>query len=295
MRGRRARARSRAGSRRDRRRATSAPEHRRGEAVPAFAARQIEHPHAGADPMSVPEKPGAGAGQAQNGGQTHGGRSSVRATLEQITAQPADLLVIGGGITGAGVARDAAMRGHAHGAGRAAGLRGRYQLTLEPAGARRAALPRDRRPQARPRGESGARASCSASPRTWSGRCRSSSRCIAATGSPSGGSPRACGCTMRSRCSAMCGPTACWASARCSRRSRCSASAACSGAPDSTMPSATTHASPWRPSARRCITVRWSRTIPRSARSSAQPAGWSGRSSRTGSPVRARCSGRASW
>jgi glycerol-3-phosphate dehydrogenase len=35
----------------------------------------------------------------------------VRATLEQLTAQPADLLVIGGGITGAGVARDAAMRG----------------------------------------------------------------------------------------------------------------------------------------------------------------------------------------
>ncbi|HET9038940.1 MAG TPA: glycerol-3-phosphate dehydrogenase/oxidase [Gemmatimonadales bacterium] len=35
----------------------------------------------------------------------------MRATLEQLTAEPADLLVIGGGITGAGVARDAAMRG----------------------------------------------------------------------------------------------------------------------------------------------------------------------------------------
>jgi glycerol-3-phosphate dehydrogenase len=35
----------------------------------------------------------------------------VRATLDQLTTQPADLLVIGGGITGAGVARDAAMRG----------------------------------------------------------------------------------------------------------------------------------------------------------------------------------------
>ncbi|MDQ3139010.1 MAG: glycerol-3-phosphate dehydrogenase/oxidase [Gemmatimonadota bacterium] len=35
----------------------------------------------------------------------------MRATLDQIAAQPADLLVIGGGITGAGVARDAAMRG----------------------------------------------------------------------------------------------------------------------------------------------------------------------------------------
>jgi glycerol-3-phosphate dehydrogenase len=61
--------------------------------------------------MSMPQKPGAGTGQAQNGGQAHGGRSSVRATLEQLTAGPADLLVIGGGITGAGVARDAAMRG----------------------------------------------------------------------------------------------------------------------------------------------------------------------------------------
>ena len=35
----------------------------------------------------------------------------MRATLEQLTTQPADLLVIGGGITGAGVAREAAMRG----------------------------------------------------------------------------------------------------------------------------------------------------------------------------------------
>jgi glycerol-3-phosphate dehydrogenase len=35
----------------------------------------------------------------------------VRATLDELAAQPADLLVIGGGITGAGVARDAAMRG----------------------------------------------------------------------------------------------------------------------------------------------------------------------------------------
>ena len=61
--------------------------------------------------MSVPQKPGAGAGETRGGGQGHGGRSSVRATLEQLTAQPADLLVIGGGITGAGVARDAAMRG----------------------------------------------------------------------------------------------------------------------------------------------------------------------------------------
>jgi glycerol-3-phosphate dehydrogenase len=61
--------------------------------------------------MSVPLKPGAWPGEAGGGGQSHGGRSSVRATIEQLTAQPADLLVIGGGITGAGVARDGAMRG----------------------------------------------------------------------------------------------------------------------------------------------------------------------------------------
>ena len=61
--------------------------------------------------MSVPEKPGAGPGDPRDGGQGHGRRSSERATLEQLAAQPADLLVIGGGITGAGIARDAAMRG----------------------------------------------------------------------------------------------------------------------------------------------------------------------------------------
>ena len=37
--------------------------------------------------------------------------TSQRADLAELTAQPADLLVIGGGITGAGIARDAAMRG----------------------------------------------------------------------------------------------------------------------------------------------------------------------------------------
>ena len=38
-----------------------------------------------------------------------------RADLDALAAQPADLLVIGGGITGAGIARDAAMRGLAVG------------------------------------------------------------------------------------------------------------------------------------------------------------------------------------
>jgi glycerol-3-phosphate dehydrogenase len=53
--------------------------------------------------MSLPEKPATGPVQ--------GKRSLDRATLEQLSAHSADLLVIGGGINGAGIARDAAMRG----------------------------------------------------------------------------------------------------------------------------------------------------------------------------------------
>jgi glycerol-3-phosphate dehydrogenase len=60
--------------------------------------------------MTVPEKPSAGARNA-DGAHGHGRHSSQRATLDRLTAEPADVLVIGGGITGAGVARDAAMRG----------------------------------------------------------------------------------------------------------------------------------------------------------------------------------------
>ena len=61
--------------------------------------------------MTVPHEPGAGAREAGDGGQGHGRHSSQRAPLARLTAEPADLLVIGGGITGAGIARDAAMRG----------------------------------------------------------------------------------------------------------------------------------------------------------------------------------------
>ena len=86
-------------------------ESRRCQTVPALPTSQVEHAIAGVDPVSVPEKPGTGPGHPGHGGQGHASRSSVRSTLEQLTAEPADLLVIGGGITGAGVARDAAMRG----------------------------------------------------------------------------------------------------------------------------------------------------------------------------------------
>ena len=75
---------------------------RRRERVPAAAAGEIENPIAGPDSMSMPGKPSAGS---------HSRRSLERPSIQQLTAQPADLLVIGGGINGAGIARDAAMRG----------------------------------------------------------------------------------------------------------------------------------------------------------------------------------------
>lgn len=59
----------------------------------------------------MPEKPGTGPGNPRDGAHSHGKRSLERATLEQLASEPADLLIIGGGINGAGIARDAAMRG----------------------------------------------------------------------------------------------------------------------------------------------------------------------------------------
>jgi glycerol-3-phosphate dehydrogenase len=87
------------------------PERRSRQTVPTLAAGQIEDSRPPANDMSMPEKPGAGPGGARDGTQSHGKRSLERATLAQLTAQPADLLIIGGGINGSGIARDAAMRG----------------------------------------------------------------------------------------------------------------------------------------------------------------------------------------
>ena len=56
-------------------------------------------------------------------------------------AEPWDLLVVGGGIVGAGVARDAAMRGLRTGLGRTARLRLRHQQPLLAAASRRTPLP----------------------------------------------------------------------------------------------------------------------------------------------------------
>src|SRR5690606_8887656 len=83
----------------------------RSHGVPAGAARQVEHPHARTEPVSMPGEPGTGPGGGLSGWNGQGKRSSRRATLEGLASERADLLVIGGGITGAGIARDAAMRG----------------------------------------------------------------------------------------------------------------------------------------------------------------------------------------
>jgi len=86
-------------------------EGRGGKAVPSLSTGEVEYPCTGSNDMSVPEKPGTGPGSPRDGAQGHGKRSPERATLGQLSMQPADLLVIGGGINGAGIARDAAMRG----------------------------------------------------------------------------------------------------------------------------------------------------------------------------------------
>jgi glycerol-3-phosphate dehydrogenase len=82
-----------------------------GQAVSSRTTGQIDDPRTRPDQMSVPDKPAAGPGHPRDGTSGQGKRSPERATLGQLTMQPADLLVIGGGINGAGIARDAAMRG----------------------------------------------------------------------------------------------------------------------------------------------------------------------------------------
>jgi glycerol-3-phosphate dehydrogenase len=79
------------------------PECRGRESVAALSTGKVQHSGPATEQMSMPEKPGAGPAQ--------GKRSLERATLTQLSAEPADLLIIGGGINGAGIARDAAMRG----------------------------------------------------------------------------------------------------------------------------------------------------------------------------------------
>ena len=238
--------------------------------------------------MSVPDEPGARPRELRDGRHSHGGHSSERATLEEICAEPADLLVIGGGITGAGVARDAAMRGLRTVLVEQDDLGVGHQLALEPADPRRPALPRDGRPSAscwRPIASAG---SCSGSRRTWSGRCRSSfplhrgdriSRWRLAAGMwlyDAAGSVPQCATAP---------------DARQARDARSRADAARAGParrrPLLRRPVRRRPARAWPRRAPRSITARWSRTTRPCASLERTAAGWWARSWRMCSPARA--------
>ena len=98
--------------------------------------------------------------------------------LADMAGDELDVLVIGGGVVGAG---RRARRRHprAEGrAGRGARLGVGHVQPVQQADPRRPALPGDARLRAGRRGAAGARRCCSSgSPRTWCGRCRSSTRC----------------------------------------------------------------------------------------------------------------------
>ena len=106
------------------------------------------------------------------------GPGSRATALDAMEAGELDVLVVGGGVVGAGAALDAVTRGLTVGAARAARPRQRHVVAVEQARARRPALPGDVRLRAGPRGAGGARpAAHPARARTWCGRCRSSTRC----------------------------------------------------------------------------------------------------------------------
>lgn len=83
---------------------------RRCDRVATGAAGEVEDTAAGHDPVGLPGKPGAGPHQRERRGRRHV-ESDRPASLKETASRAVDLLVIGGGIVGAGVARDAAMRG----------------------------------------------------------------------------------------------------------------------------------------------------------------------------------------
>ena len=81
-----------------------------GDRMPAGAAGKIKDAAARDDPVGMPGKPGAGPRERERRVRRHV-ESDRPASLKETASRAVDLLVIGGGIVGAGVARDAAMRG----------------------------------------------------------------------------------------------------------------------------------------------------------------------------------------
>ena len=81
-----------------------------GDGMPASAAGEIEDAASRQDPVGLPGKPGAGPRERERRVKRHV-ESDRPASLKETASRAVDLLVIGGGIVGAGVARDAAMRG----------------------------------------------------------------------------------------------------------------------------------------------------------------------------------------
>ena len=78
--------------------------------MPAGTAGQVEDAASWGDPVGLPGKPGTGPRKRERRVRRHV-ESDRPASLKETASRAVDLLVIGGGIVGAGVARDAAMRG----------------------------------------------------------------------------------------------------------------------------------------------------------------------------------------
>ena len=115
------------------------------------------------------------------------------ALFDALEAQVFDVAVIGGGITGAGVARDAAMRGLSVALIEARRLRLGHQQPLVEDDPRRPALSRPGRPRPWSMRRPASARSSRPSPRTWRARRRSSSRPAAPPPSPA--------------CAPACGPS----------------------------------------------------------------------------------------
>ena len=93
--------------------------------------------------------------------------------LAALAEEEFDVVVVGGGITGAGVALDAAARGYSVALLERADFASGHLQPLEQARPRRPSLPAELRPRARARGAARAQADGRRSRRTWCTRCRS--------------------------------------------------------------------------------------------------------------------------